>query len=180
MIPIQAKMIASLGLVLAVLGAVGIAHHRGVTAGREEVQADWDRAKLAGAEATTRAVLVAVAANDAKHSKEIATTQKVLNEHDIDLAARNAAVTADRARSDTERLRISAAACRPIATAGATTGPVIADGAGIAATVNLPSAIETGLYDLAEADDREIARLVAKLSSLQNWVREQGFYGPSP
>ncbi len=180
MIDIRTKMIAALGLLLVLLGVVGAAHYCGEVVGRAAVQADWDRAKLGTAEATNRAVLAAVAANDIKHAKDLATTQKVLNEYETDLAARGAAVTAARADADRYRLRIPAPACRPAAPADAAAGPGVADGAGAATTIDLPGAIETGLYDLAEADDREIGRLTSKLSALQNWVREHGFYGPQP
>lgn len=176
MIPIQAKLIAALGLALAFMGIVGIAHHKGVATGRADVQADWDRAKLGVAEATNQKVLAAVAANEAQHANNIKIDHGVTNDYQNDLAASGAGVTTARAHAGNERLRVDrAAVCSGAAPAGTPASPIVPNGAGTPALVDIPRTLETGLYDLAADDDREIGRLQAKVNALQEWAIAHGF-----
>lgn len=185
MIDIRTKLIAALGLTLGIIGAIGIAHHQGVTTGRAQVQADWNRAKLASAGATNQAVAAAIARNNADHLVDLQLTHRVLDEYETKLAASNAAVAAARADADHWRLRYrpDAAGGRPAApgtaagaiVADAGRGDRIGDGAG---EIELPAALAGRLFDIAADADREIGACRAKVQGLQDWARGHGFYGP--
>lgn len=180
MIDIRTKLIAALGLTLGALGAIGIAHHQGVTTGRAQVQADWNRAKLASAGATNQAITAAIARNDALHLADLQITHKVLDDYEIKLAASNAAVAAARADADHWRLRYrtDTGGGRPAAP-GAAAGAVVADAAGGAGESELPAALAGRLFDIASDADREIGACRAKVAGLQDWARGHGFYGPA-
>jgi len=174
MTPGQIKL-AVYGVVLAVLLAVvGIAAHR---AGANGVQVEWDRDKLARAEAQEKAVLAAVAANEKARQEDIDATRATLAAYQENLYAANEHIAAERDIADRDRLRITipTRVCTA-ATAVEAPGPGRADAVATVETIELPAAVERGLRDLAESADREVAGLAAQLAALQEWVRTHGFY----
>lgn len=174
MTPGQLKL-AVYAVVLAVLlAAAGIAGYR---AGASGVQVAWDRDKLARAQAQEKAVLAAVAKNEAERQADIESTRATLAQYKETLYAANERISADRADAEHNRLRIAipARVC-PAAPAVESPGPGRADAVAAVETVELPAAVERGLRDLAERADREVEGLRAQVLGLQDWIRSHGFY----
>jgi hypothetical protein len=173
---LERLLIGVLGLIAALGIAWSVGHHAGV----ESMQASWNREKLAMAEAQKLAVLEAVAKNDEAHEKDIAATRTVLAEQQRKLHEADDRITAERAAADRDRLRIAIPRRNCPATAGQAAGAIIADGAGDVEQVELPNTVERGIRDLAEDADREIARLLAKIAALQDWLKSHGFAEAEP
>lgn len=172
---------AILGGVLLLIAVAFGGYHKGHEIGSEQVQAEWDKDKLERAAASTKAILAAVASNEAKHAVDLKQTQKVIANYETALDIKNAAITAE--RNTAKRLRVTidrAGICDRTATAGQTAGAKLADDEGGAATVDLPEAVERRLLDLAEDADRQIAIRDAALAGLREWIVSHGFYGPEP
>ena len=173
MTPGQLKTLIVGGALLAALALAAFFGHR---AGANGVQADWDRDKLAQAQAQQQAVLAAVAANEAAHKADIESTQATLAVYKESLYAANERIVADRDRAERDRLRITIPTRVCPAPAGEAPDPGRADAVATVETIELPAAIEQGLRDIAEDADREVAGLAAQLAALQDWIRTHGFY----
>ena len=164
--------------ILFVGGAIFGIHYHGVNSGRAEIQAKWDVDKLARADANNKAILAAVAANEATHQANLAKTQKVIANYETAINAKNAAITAERRTAERLRLDRAAVCSRPAATSQAA-GSEPVDDSRAPATVELPQEVERRLLDSAEDADREVARLQSKVTGLQAWIMANGFYGPA-
>ncbi|QGZ42723.1 hypothetical protein IP92_05744 [Pseudoduganella flava] len=180
MTPGQIKLAVCGAVLVVLLAGVGIG---GYHVGANGVQAEWDRDKLEQSQAQERAVLAAIAANDAAHAADIESTKATLAQYKESLYAANERIAADRADAERDRLRIAipARVCAASAT-GEAASPRRADAIPGVETVELPEATERRLRDLAESADREVAGLRAQVLGLQGWIRSHGFYevGPLP
>ena len=165
---------------IAVLVALCLAALAGHHYGAMGVQADWDRDKLARADAQTKAVLAAVAKNEADRQQDLAATRTTIATYERKLHEADDRIAVERAAADRERLRITIPQRACPAPASEAAGAGRADAAGAVETIELPEAVERGLRDLVESADREVARLGAKVDGLQDWIRTHGFYGPVP
>jgi hypothetical protein len=165
---------------IAVLAALCLAALAGHHYGAAGVQADWDRDKLARADAQTKAVLAAVAKNEAERQQDLAAARTTIATYERKLHEADDRIAAERAAADRERLRITIPQRACPAPAGEAAGAGRADAARETETVELPEAVERGLRDLVEGADREVARLGAKVDGLQEWIRTHGFFGPVP
>lgn len=159
--------------VLLVLAIFGAGHHFGARG----VQADWDADKLGYAEAEKKAVGEAIAKRDAEHAKSIKITHEELKTYERTIADQDRTITAERARADANRMRITIPARHCPAPAGQAASPDPVHGAPASETIELPGDVEGRLLNLAEDADRELGRCDAKLSGLQNWVIKHGMYG---
>jgi hypothetical protein len=179
LIPVQYKVIAgALALVLAA-GAAKVWEHHIFATGAASVQAKWDAAKLAASEDSKKAILAAVAVNDAAHETDIKQTQKVIKNYEVALDIKNDQITVARAAADHVSLRIDRAAiCGRVAPASVAGGPVSVDGAGAeSGTVELPGPLGSSLRDIASDADREVADQAALIDALRAWIVGHGFYG---
>jgi hypothetical protein len=172
--PAQLKSLVSGGALLLVLALAGFGGH---WVGAARVQAAWNLDKVARASAQEKAVLAAVAANEKARQADLSTTKATLATYQENLREANDRIAAERAAADRIRLRIAipARVCATAA-AGEATGAEPADAAGTVESIELPETVERGLRDLAQGADSEVARLRAKLTGLQDWVRTHGFY----
>lgn len=167
-------------LVIALAAGVYLYGEHCTDAGRSEVQVKWDKDKLAKSEANRKAILDAVAKNEVAHRLDVEQSNKVIANYETTIDNKNALVTAARADADTQRMRIKRSTiCGATTTTGQTAGSVKPDGEGAGETVDLPSAIASGLRDIAEDDDRQIVRKDAKIAALQQWAIDHGFYWPT-
>lgn len=161
---------------LALLAALVIAAWlHGRTSGMDSVQRDWDRDKIARMEAQKKAVDDALFEVSKEHARQLKVNQEALSKHETDLKNARSSIARERAINDSLRLRFKA----PDRGTGSATGE---QAAGTGATdgtdgyVELPAAIAGGLRDLAESADTEMSQCVTRLTALQQWVRENGFY----
>jgi hypothetical protein len=171
------RLLAETITVLVVLCLAALAGHHYGAAG---VQADWDRDKLTRAGAETKAVLAAVAKNEAERQQDLAAARATIATYERKLHEADDRIADERAAADRERLRITIPRRDCPAPAGEAAGAGRADAAGETEIVELPEAVERGLRDLVEDADREVARLGAKVDALQDWIRTHGFFGPVP
>jgi hypothetical protein len=162
-------------IALLVLAATG-GHHFGAAG----VQAAWDRDKLAHAGAQERAVLAAVAKNEAERQKDLAAARATIANYERKSREDEDRIAAERAAADRQRLHITIPKRDCPARGGEAPSAGGADAAGTVEAVELPEAVERGLRDIAEDADREVARLGAKVDALQDWIRTHGFFGPAP
>lgn len=178
MTPGQLKLAIMAGALLLAVTLAGVFGYR---SGAASVQDDWDRAKLAQADAQQRAVLAAVAANETARQADIAATKATLTTYKEKLRESEDRIVAERAAADRIRLRIAIPA-RVCATspAGDAAGTGGADAAAGTETVELPEAVERGLRDVAQRADVEVDGLRAKVVALQDWIRTHGFYEVAP
>ena len=163
------------GILLLIAVAFG-SYHKGDANGDARVQAKWNTSKLAQSEANNKVILAAVAANEAAHQTDIKQTQKVIANYETTIDIKNAAITAERNAAKRLRLDRAAVCLEPAATSQAASAKPIND-TREAATIDLPKEVERRLLDSAEDADREVARLQAKVTGLQDWIRSNGFYG---
>ena len=170
---IQARLVGAAVAVLALLALAAALYFAGVSSGKQSVQSKWDADKLLAANverALLRQHAEKVAALVEKHNSN---NLKVSQYHEQELDALRRGHDADRAAVDRAGgLRISAAACRDLATGSEAAGAIVAD-EGAAATIRLPREIENDLWNQAAACDA----LSAQVRGLHEWVRINGFYG---
>jgi hypothetical protein len=144
--------------------------------GETSKQREWNADKLKVAEATHKAILAAVAANDAAHKLDLDLSKKVIANYETTIDIKNRTIAADRAAADRKRLSINRADICAGSTPTATPASAgAADGQGGSEQVELPTTIERGLRDLAEDADRQVAAKDAKIAALQQWAVDHGF-----
>jgi len=173
---LERLLVETITVLVALCLAALAGHHFGASG----VQADWDRDKLTRADAQTKAVLAAVAKNEADRQQDLAAARATITTYERKLHEADDRIAAERAAADRERLRITIPQRACPAPAGEAAGAGRADAAGAVETVELPEAVERGLRDLVEGADRETERLTLKIEALQDWIRTHGFYGPVP
>lgn len=171
--------VAAVGVAL--LGAVTAAALSGYHFGASSVQLEWDADKVERAETAVYDVRIAVAHNEAQRQRDIASTRATLANYQRNLNEAEKRVDAERAAADRLRLRIEVPARMCAAASGAETpGPAAAYDARATEHIELPKPIEQDLRDLVRDADLESERLREKVSALQDWAREHGFYELGP
>ncbi len=139
--------------------AGGVRYEAGIAAKRD----------LARERAQSEAVLAVVAENEAIQKSNEAKARKVSKSHADELATIRAQFNADRAGG----LRVTAAVCDAVTFKADTPGSAGTNGAA-AGTVVLPESLERNLWQLT----READEVTAKARALQDFIRENGLYGP--
>ncbi len=162
---------AKIGLVGALLAGVFMFGHR---TGANAVQGRWDADKAQRIEAQDKLIAAHAQEVEQLQAKQALINVKVGTEHDAALQAIGNKYKADLAAVRAAGgLRIPATVCRGVATAAEATSDGQHHG-DTTSTVILPDSIASDLFSLA----RDADAVVEQSRSCQNWIRQNGFYGP--
>lgn len=162
---------AAVGLLLAMV----LAFFGGMHTGKKVERAGWQAEKIEMQQAHLAAMATQAADRDRENKSNQAKARKASEDHEKALATLETKHDAEVAAvKRAGGLRVPARKCPAAAAAaaeGASTGGL--DEA-LAETERLPAAIEDGLFSLV----RDADKVVAQCQGLQDWVRDNGFYGP--
>lgn len=163
------------GLLLAVIALAG-AFVIGMGVGRGYERAEWLDKEVTRQQAETEAIAARTAENERTRLEQEATTRRIADAYETEIAELRRAAAADRAAVNRAGgLRVPRAVCDPPAGTTEATGAGQRDEA-LAGTVRLPREVEDGLWSLADEADE----VTEQARACQAWISQQGFYGESP
>ncbi len=166
--PLQAyALLIKVGLILSLLGGFGwYMHHMGNVSGKAEIQAQWDKDKIARNEAEKTALAERAKQNFIKEAAQDETNRLIKKGYDHEIAA-DRAIAAKPSRLLFNRTKI----CEPGLTSTVQAESTTGSNAGTASTGILPEPYSGNIKQLMlEADE-----VVASCRALQTFSKENGF-----
>ncbi len=154
------KLIALVALLAALIASLWGFQHAGVSQGRAEVQAKWDKEKREQAEADKAALFTRIKNNERIAEQQALNDERIRNENKVEIAAIRAAYARPAG------LRLPASGCSGSA-AGVEAESASGGNAAFARTVALPPAIERDLQELMQEADI----VVANCRATQSFIR---------
>lgn len=166
-------VLLKVSLVIAALIAAWI---NGSNSGQKYVERKWEQAKIADKEAQKKAIEDALFELANEYERQLRVNRTVIEGYQNDIKASRADIARERAINDDYRMRFRAERKVPgPATGSEAPGTGGADGTATE-YIELPAPIAGGLRAIAESADIEVSTCVTRLTALQKWIRDNGFY----